>query len=217
MFLIEAPFLGENAESIGAGLQMNRSGAQAVPPGTDADQRDRMLEAFLAGDPDAVGRATRIVCQVVRFKGFFIPREQRADVVQEAMLDLWRAAVEDDRDRPRNFRAFVRMLAYRRCVDWVRTRREDGLGDVEVPSGAADPESRLLREDELELGRKLIGRLRDSCRELFRLYATGRGYRQIAEMSGRSEKAIRNQMSDCLGTAREILGRLRMRERRRFR
>jgi RNA polymerase sigma factor (sigma-70 family) len=191
---------------------MSRGHPTGDAGGTEAP--DPLLEALASGDPAAVAEASSVIRNAVFFRGFYIPESERSDVVQEAMVQLWRALADPSRPRPRDARAFIRSIAYRRCVDWMRRHRAAEPLEVHHAGQEASQEARLLRAEELLLGRETLARLQEPCRELFWLRAGRKlSYSEIGRLQGRTEKAARNQMSDCLGRAREILGKLQRRAR----
>jgi RNA polymerase sigma factor (sigma-70 family) len=150
---------------------------------------------------------------VVGLRGYAIPRDHRADIVQEVMIELWERLDATGFAASRTFDAFVRSLAYWRCIDWMRRRRTEVPLDRSSPAGSVSPQERLLEEERRNLGRRVLGRLAPSCRELIRLHAgQGLTYRQIAGRLNRSEGALRVQMTECLKKAREILGDIRRQE-----
>lgn len=169
---------------------------------------------FRAGDPVAIGRVTRLVSAVVHSRGFFIPAGERAEVIQAAMVQLWDAVACMGEAEPREFDAFVRALAYRRCVDWVRRHRSTEPVGADAVSSVADPEATLLADEKLRIGRFVLEALDTRCRELIRMHSEqDLTFRQIAEAQGRLEKTVRNQMSKCLARARDLIERMRRRER----
>ena len=171
---------------------------------------DQAFRQFLAGDAETIRAAARIISSIVRFRGYFVPAHERPDLEQDALLHLWRAIAAPGFSFRNSFEGLVRAIAYRRCIDWRRQKRTNIPLDLE-PLDATEPtERRLLREEEEELGRRIIEGLRGPCRELFRLHAMeGLSYVDIATIQGRSEMALRTQMSACLGEARTALARLR--------
>ena len=170
---------------------------------------DPAFRRFLAGDAETIRDAARIVSAVVRFRAYFIPAGERADLEQDTMLHLWRAIGAPGFSFRNSFEGLVRSVAYRRCIDRRRTWRATSPLDREPLDGAEPADRRLLREETESLGRRVIDGMRGPCRDLFRLHAVeGLGYGEIAAIQGRSETALRTQMSACLREARAALARL---------
>lgn len=170
---------------------------------------DQAFRLFLAGDAETIRNASRIIASIVRFRRYFIPADERPDLEQDTMLQLWRAIAAPGFSFRNSFEGLVRAIAYRRCIDWRRQKRKSLPLDIEPRDTQEPVERRLLREEEEELGRRIIEGLRGPCRELFRLHAAeGLSYGEIAAIQGRSEMALRTQMSACLKEARTAFARL---------
>jgi RNA polymerase sigma factor (sigma-70 family) len=171
-----------------------------------------MLRACREGDPEVLAIASRVIGCVVRTRGYYIPRDQRPDIVQEAMTDLVRTTRASSVATDEGFIALVRMVAHRRCVDWLREERRS----ARVEAGArllALPDDGLAGAERRRLATEVFATLREPCRHLLALRVSrGLTYPQIAELLGRSEGALRNQCYHCLRQARDILKRLRRRQ-----
>ncbi len=176
---------------------------------------DQTTARFAAGDPEVVAAALELVREAVRFKGFYIPAQDQAEVVQETLTDLWRSFSDaGGRAAPRNFEAYVRTIAYRRCVDWMRSRRPQEDVSPELPDGSVDAESRALAAERLRIGARVLDALTPGCRTLIAAHVVdNRTYGDIAEEQGRLEKTVRNQMYKCLKSARSVLDRMLKREK----
>lgn len=181
-----------------------------APPGIDG-------ELFRRGDSAAVAATVALVRRAVAFRGFYVPLSERDDVVQEVVTQLWHALSAPGSGRPENFEAFVRAIAYRRCVDWVRRHRvTEPFRAAMTAASVPAPDAELLETERIAIGARILAALRSRCRELLELHAgAGLTYRQIAERQGRLEKTVRNQVSDCLHAARRLLLRHEARQVRR--
>ena len=166
---------------------------------------------LLSGDPAAAARVVAVARQVVAHRGYFIPASDRPDIIQDVLLDVWRALSRPDFRRGPDFDGFVRTVTYRRCVDWVRRKRtEQALTADPQPQTVASADSELLTRELLDQGREVLRSLQESCRELMRLRIVEElPYRGIAERLGRTEGALRNHMYNCLKEAKRILGTIR--------
>lgn len=172
-------------------------------------EEDPAFRRFLAGDPETVREAARIVSAIVRFRGYLIPPAERADLEQDTLLHLWRTIGAAGFSFRNSFAGLARAIAYRRCIDWRRLRRASGPLEREPLDSAELPDRRLLREESEALGRRILTLMREPCRELFRLHAVeALSYTEIAAIEGRSETALRTQMSTCLKEARAALARM---------
>lgn len=174
---------------------------------------DWLLKGFLAGDPRATGEVRNLIARAVSCHGRVIPKDKREDVIQETILDLWRELANPDR-RVASLPAFVKRIAFCRCVDWIRRdRREPVVADPEPIvarlSHQRSPDQELLSKEKRKMGDRVLAGLRDSHRELIRLRVQlDLGYHEIARRQGRSEDAVRRQWCDCLREARRVCAQL---------
>ncbi|HYV85801.1 MAG TPA: sigma-70 family RNA polymerase sigma factor [Patescibacteria group bacterium] len=171
---------------------------------------DPWLRRFAARERDAIAETERLVARIVGHRGFHIGRAEREDLVQETMTQVWQAIGSGRFDAAQSFEAFVRTVATRRCIDWRRSRRATTDLSPALAAPDADPESSLLAKERVRVGQQLLAGLGEGCRDLIRLHATeGLAYAEIARRWGRSEGALRVQMSDCLSRARRLLEAMR--------
>jgi RNA polymerase sigma-70 factor (ECF subfamily) len=182
----------------------------ASPDESTEAAADPRLTRFVSGESDAVSWVTTISRHVVNDHAYSIPYDERPDIVQEAVLHVYRAVTRPGFRLRQEFEAVVRSITYRRCIDWKRRRRETALLDPEAHHGTVPgPDGSVLDKETLARGRQVLADLGESCRQLIRLRARDElSYRQIAERLGRSEGGLRNQMYKCLRRARAILEQL---------
>ncbi len=174
-----------------------------------AEKASTLLARFLEREPQASLEVEHLISKVVHFDGYFIPASERRDVIQEALLGVWREAARPGFRVRQGFQAFVRSIAYRRCVDWMRRhpRQDDALSSDPIDCGRPD-EVVMTRERE-EMKKRVLSKLTHSHRELIRMRVEmDLGYREIARFQGRSEDAVRRQWCDCLKEAGDIRRRL---------
>jgi RNA polymerase sigma factor (sigma-70 family) len=164
---------------------------------------DPWLGRFLEQDRQALREVERLIARIVSSRAFGIPSSDRQDLVQECLMQIWEGVALPGFDRDRSFEAFVRTVASRRCLDWRRVRRLTVALPADLPSGAAGPDAAYSEAQRAALGRALLDGLGNGCREVIRLHAVENlSYAEISARLGRSEGALRKQMSDCLGRAR---------------
>ncbi|HKQ61214.1 MAG TPA: sigma-70 family RNA polymerase sigma factor [Candidatus Polarisedimenticolaceae bacterium] len=164
---------------------------------------DPWLERFAARETEAIRAVSRLVGRIAAYPRFGVPRAEREDLVQETLAQLWQAIEAPEFDRRRSFEAFVRTIASRRCIDWRRVRRFNVEIPADMTAGGHTPESAALARERAAVGVQLLAALGERCRELIRLHALENlTYAEIGERWGRSEGALRVQMSQCLATAR---------------
>lgn len=203
----------QNPTQPGRSAAIRRRPARNVNP-TGPDTK-LTAKRFLAGDPAAIADAIRLIRRAISFRGFYVPESQREDVVQEVIAQLWQALAAPQASEPEQFDAFVRAVAYRRCVDWVRRHHETVELSESMVAPDITPEDQYIARERRRVGGEVLASLRPAWRELVRLHAgEGLSYRQIAERQGRLEKTVRNQMSECMQVARNLIERRERRSQR---
>lgn len=138
-----------------------------------------------------------------------MPHEDRNDLEQEVMTQLWqavnRAGFSTDR-----FWGFVEVLTTRRCIDWLRTRRDTVPLDETFASTTPGPLGAALAQEDTELAHAALAQLAKPCRDLIYLhFAMRKPYKELSGLLGKSEGALRVQLHRCVAEARRILAELR--------
>lgn len=149
--------------------------------------------------------------RIIEFRGYRIPRQEQEELRQEVLIQVWQGVNKDGFDRERGFWGFVQVITVRRCIDWMRKKRETRL---EEPSLTRDPGGgplrRLLRDERTRLVDDVLGRLGNDCRRLIELRVTEHmSYARIAQITDRTEQALRAQMYRCVKKAQKELAALR--------
>lgn len=161
-----------------------------------------LLVRYLAGDPAAIANIRDQARRVVHAKGYFVPFAEREDILQEILLNVYRAASAPGFRLQHGVNAFVRTLAHRRCVDWVRLHRRDDSPARSVTPLAGGPEEDVLQRERLQIAGQVLETLPPGCRKLIvQRFVEGRSYTEISRLQGRSEHALRNQLYKCLKKA----------------
>ncbi|MFN0150082.1 MAG: RNA polymerase sigma factor [bacterium] len=168
------------------------------------DIQERFLSGERAACRDVEAWARRVVCS----RGYYVPADERDDVVQEALAAVWRALSASERPQVDNFPGFVRRIAHRRCIDWMRRLRPAAELTESVPDTRPNPYEAMILDDPAARVRWLLLNLDPRCRDLFRLhYLEDLKFREIAEQLGTEESTQRVHMLNCTRKARQILSR----------
>lgn len=155
-------------------------------------------------------RAAALVRRVVAARGYGIPFHEREDIVQEAMFQIWRALAGSGGADIRSLDGLASVIAHRCCLAWRRRSRPLDPLTPDRADPSPSPEEALIGEEMRSLALRVIGELREGCREILRLHVFLKlTYREIARSLNRSEHGLRTQMFECLQEARAILDRLR--------
>ncbi|MGI9659039.1 MAG: RNA polymerase sigma factor [Gaiellaceae bacterium] len=169
------------------------------------EQSDASLVARCrAGEPDAwrllVERYSRYVYAICS-QGFRIVDEEAEDVFQEVFarayehLDRLR---DDDAIRP-----WLAQTTRRLCIDHVRGRRHETVGEFEE---TAELDEVLESLDEALLVREALELLSPECREILdRFFARDQSYRTISEELELASGTVASRISRCLGRLRDEL------------
>ena len=162
---------------------------------------------FAAGDASTTEDVRRRVRRILAFRGYGIPQDDRVDLEQSVMLELWQAVARPEFDSTR-FWGFVEVVTGRRCIDWIRaskmTNVPGSLSLLEDPT--AGPLGRALVKEKATLAEAALARLPPDCRELVDLhYRKQKSYSEIAGILERSEGSLRVRMHRCIQKASRIL------------
>lgn len=106
--------------------------------------------------------------------------------------------------RPRgSFAAWLFTIARRRCIDHLRRPTDLPLGDETAEDSDCSPASQAIERESMERLERVLASLSDEERELLRLrYAAELTHRQIGQLLGRSEAAIKMAMLRLLRKTR---------------
>jgi RNA polymerase sigma factor (sigma-70 family) len=182
-------------------------------PGTVEIDGSTLARRFSRGEPETVALVSSLVGRVIRRRGYYIPYDERPDVIQETIMDLVRAVKGRSFGNDDLFEGFVRMVTHRRCIDWTRLARKRARIEPAFLQRVL-PDDTLLAKERRNVAVNVFSKLKKPCRELLAL-RVGRGltYAQMAQLLQRSEGALRTQSYHCLKQARIILSRMRRRSK----
>jgi RNA polymerase sigma-70 factor (ECF subfamily) len=165
---------------------------------TNAPTDEDLLLAAAQGDREAIGRLYD------RHQGTMYGLAMRItndaglaqDVVQEAMLGVWRNATRFDASRAKA-RTWILALVHHRAIDIVRRRR----ASVALPESDASPPAALVVPD---IWDDVVGRLDAVALRaaLGRVPAAQREVLELAYFVGRTQQEIAGQLGIPLGTVK---------------
>lgn len=125
------------------------------PSQTSADDEAALLQQYALGDPAAARRLAAALTPRVFGHAFRVlgDRAEAEDVVQEAMLRLWRIA-PDWRIGEAKVTTWLYRVVANLCTDRLRLRRSTGLDDIDEPADPAasveDQMQQVARADALQ-------------------------------------------------------------------
>jgi RNA polymerase sigma-70 factor, ECF subfamily len=164
-----------------------------------ADDERAYLELYLRYRGVLYGYASRIIGE----------NDQAEDLVQDVFMAFW--------DHRKTLKISASLAAYLysavryRFFDWVdkqRVRQDYVSGfDQWLERGTAPADSKLLTEELLVLVEETVAKLPYNMRRVFELsYKQELSHQEIAELTGLSNKTIRNNLSGALRALRKRLG-----------
>lgn len=167
-----------------------------------------LLRQFLSGEAAACRKVERWAWEVVYFKHYAVPPDEREDVVQEAVAAIWRAASRPGFALRSGLRPFVRQVAAARAIDRLRRLRPTVELDEATPDPAPGPYDLLLARDQGAQVKWAIQNASPSCQEIIRLhYFEGLTYGEIAARLERAEATLRVRMFNCMKAIRKAIER----------
>lgn len=167
---------------------------------------ENLLRLFLEGNPSAYRTVEKWAQTIVRFKGYFVPADQREDVVAEAVKDIWQAASKPGFTLRESFRAFVNRIAFCRVSDWGRQMQQSVELKENTEDAGATPLQGLIETDRGARVRWMLRQLDARCRKIFELfYFRKLRHKEIAERLGIAEATSRVHLKNCTDSARKKL------------
>ena len=162
-----------------------------------------------SGEPDAVQNVRDRVRRILAFQRLRIPHQDRDDLEQEIMTEVWRAVNRSGFDFRAGFWGFVEVVTSRRCIDWLRARRERFPVVESLRDDGRNPFERVLDGERAEIASQIWEALEPECRKIIvmRLHE-GIPYKEIAQILGKGEGALRVQMYRCIRSARDVVKRM---------
>ncbi|MFN0054047.1 MAG: RNA polymerase sigma factor [Planctomycetales bacterium] len=191
----------------------------------DEIQSDAQLVQLAGnGQPDAYGELARRWSQrVMAVCHARVGCQAAADLTQETLLRGFRDL--GSLQSPEKFGAWLRGIAHRVCLDWLKSKQRTQVPFSGLPSGDA-PDDRLARDseagavleqaDELRLLISEIERLPVDHREALLLFYYGElSYREMAEVLevsiptvnarlSQARQLLRNRLGDSQRTSHEL-------------
>lgn len=158
------------------------------------------------GEPRAVERVRERVGRILAYRGLRISRQDLDDLQQEVLVQIWRSVSRPDFDSSAGFWGFVELVAARRCIDWLRTRKHAIPPDDDLRSSSKSPFEHTLGRERASLASAVLARLHPDCRRLITLrLRDGLPYSELAPILGVSEGALRVRLYRCIGSAQKIV------------
>lgn len=159
------------------------------------------------GDPSAAREVRTRVSRILQHGTLSIPDDEREDLEQGVLAEVWQAVNRTGFDFSGGFWGFVEVVTSRRCIDWLRTRKQSLPLIEHLPhSHTGRPLKEILEKERARLAADVLASLGAPCRKLItlKLHRDMR-YSEISEILGKSEGALRVQFYRCIRSARKLL------------
>lgn len=130
--------------------------------------------------------------------------------IDDVAQDVWLAALEalttGKFEGRSSFRTYVYTIARRTCIKYVhRLKHMVTIDAVELPDETSSPERSLLRREQWQLVRKVVGSLPPKCQQLWRLlFVEEMDYGEVANLLQVKPVTIRSAMSKCCKEAEKL-------------
>lgn len=190
---------------------------QSAPQGPggavlDGESDRSLIEMARAGNAHAVHELVDRYRGLARYRAssYFLVGGDRDDVVQEALIGLYKAIRDYDPRRGASFRSFAELCITRQILTAIKTATrqkhsplntyvslegDDGEQDLCVADAteSVDPLQRLVVNDNLRRLNDLFDAVLSELEsDVLELYVEGRSYQEIAERLGRHVKSVDN-------------------------
>ncbi|EMH0510339.1 RNA polymerase factor sigma-70 [Listeria monocytogenes] len=178
-----------------------------------------MLELARSGDTEALEYFFSNYQSVIYWKStqYFLQGAERDDLIQEAMIGLFKAIRDYDKTKEASFRSFAEMCINRQLLSAVkRASRQKNIPlnnsvsldtpmaeddvdwtllDVISEKAAETPEDFLIKnEDLIHVARQLEQVTSEFEKEVLKQYLEGKSYQEMALYFNKKEKAIDNAL-----------------------
>ncbi len=159
-----------------------------------------LLAQIAAGDQQAFSQLyVRYQSKLVRYCARVLKDDiaQAADIVDEAMFDVWRSAGNfAGRSKPSTW---IYSIARNKLISWLRKTSEVTLEDDSILDAlidpAATPAEELAMDDMQQQLLRLMDQLTDEHREVLKLtYFEDKSVKEVAELLGISENTVKTRM-----------------------
>ena len=191
----------------------------------DGIKDEELIFRFKNGESEILDYLMEKYKNMVRKKArtMFLIGGENDDLIQEGMIGLFKAVRDYQPDRESSFQSFANMCIDRQIYSAIKSSNRQkhqplntyiSLSDREMEENLRDsctehdnPEAILIdRENVTALKEEMKKSLSSLENQVFQLYAAGNGYVEIAEILGKTPKAvdnalrrIRKKMKRCFG------------------
>jgi len=168
---------------------------------------EKLVVQAVNGKTDAFGELYIIfVEKIYRYIIYHVKSKTTAeDITQEVFLKAWRA-INSCRGKENTFSSWLYRIAHNQMIDEIRKRKRRPSLELEHVENISDPKSSVEEHLEQQELLELIGCLPPNQRRVIILkFIEGMDNREIANIIGKSEGAIRVMQMRALATLKKEL------------
>lgn len=190
------------------GHRGNKNQPTFEPESSEKSKVEKLVVQAVNGNTDAFGDLYIIFVEKIYRYVFYHIRSKTAaeDITGEVFLKAWRA-ISSCRGKENTFSPWLYRIAHNQLVDEIRKRQRRPSLELENVETISDSESSVEGYSEQQELLKLIDRLPPNQRRVIILkFIEGMDNREIAEIMGKSEGALRVMQMRTLAALRKELG-----------
>jgi RNA polymerase sigma-70 factor (ECF subfamily) len=159
-----------------------------------------MVSGFLRGEREAVGTVDGWISRAAW------PYQRRLadrwdDVLQEVRLEVTRLLGTGKFRGESSLRTYLWRVVSHTCLDQIRAQSKWKLTDLDGLEGADEPASPAppipARQEDKDLLLRVLDRMPQDCRELWRMIVAGLSYREMSLRMGVAEGTLRVRVLRC--------------------
>ena len=190
------------------GYQENNNRPAFGSETSETSKIEKLVVQAVNGNTDAFGDLYIIfVEKIYRYVFYQIKSKTAAeDITGEVFLKVWRA-ISSCRGKENAFSPWLYRIAHNQLVDEIRKRHRRPSLELDNVETISDSENSVERYSEKQELLQLIDRLPSNQRQVIILkFIEGMDNREIAEITGKSEGALRVMQMRALAALRKELG-----------
>lgn len=171
-------------------------------------ESDAFIEAYLAGDAEALAEADRWIQSAAR-PYYRRLASQWDDVLQDVRLEVYKALSSQQFRGEANVKTYIWRVVNHSCLDLVRKASRWRWTDIEESTEAQEISDRKQLAETLSLATtdlltRVMARVSEECRRLWQMLFDGLSYREMGEELEASEGALRVRVLRCRKKAIEV-------------
>ena len=166
-------------------------------------QRDdaQLIDRYLEGDSEAVEQLDRWIKAAAR--SYFARLSHTwDDLLQELRLEVFRVLQERRFRGGSKLKTYVWRIVSHTCLDNIRAQRRRVMVDVDespeiLHMARQAATSKTERREIVDLALRVLEKVPEHCREIWRLIVDGYSYAEMSQRLGVSENALRVRALRC--------------------